>query len=222
MAFRPYFTAGVDEPEWPVWLTVVVALALGALLYRSVTERAVEAPYAGGRLSVPAAWLPATDAAADLALVAVGGRAHGARAAVRTVPRAALFADSTGGGDTLEDAARAWSMSRGRGLTGYRVLALEPAEGPEGRPAQRMTYAYLEEPAGSGGLPTLVRADDVVVEAGVAYQVLTVSAPSDAFDAASGLRRRLVAGWRPAAVAVGTPSPLGAPPVTASLSPAAR
>jgi hypothetical protein len=189
--------ARAEEPEWAVWLTLAIALLLGAAVEAMVLGRTETANAAGSTLAYPASWVPTTDdnaafAAADLN----GGGLFGARVAVHEVERSELVpasgrSDSAGGtagrpapAGTIVDAANAWTLRRRETLSGYRVLEIRPAQA-SGREAAQVEYAYLAG-AGQGvapsAMPGLMRAVDTLVESRGRYYILTYAAEASDFD----------------------------------------
>jgi hypothetical protein len=99
---------------------------------------------------------------------------------------------------TVADAATTWSIKRGNGLAGYRVLTIEPVQ-VNGRAAINVESAYLMEPPRSqiaGTMPALMREVDTLVASGDQYMVLAFAAESSQFDRYSTLRSQLLGGWR--------------------------
>src|SRR5581483_6524649 len=112
-----------EESELLVWLTVAVALLIGIGIEIAALGRTQTATAGPMSVSYPATWATTKEpdtlaSAADLRRGGPGG----ARVSVREVPKAEL-----GRGEiSLADAATAWSVERGRKLTAYKVLSIEP------------------------------------------------------------------------------------------------
>lgn len=178
-----------DESEWAVLLTVAVALVIGLVIQGLALGRMARATVGSNTLSYPASWVRTTEngalfAAADLNR----GGLFGARVSVLEVPNQEILPNESG----PVDAGTAWSLARGAGLVGYRVLGIEERT-VGGRPAARVEYAYLaDSPQGSasGAMPALMRAVDTVVAGDGRYHVLSFAAESGEFP-------RLVGGQFP-------------------------
>lgn len=168
------------EPEWPVWLTVAIALGIGLLIAGMVLGRTETANAGPTMLAYPATWVRATESgAAFAAMDKIRGGVFGARVSVREIPKGELVA----GEPSLSTVATGWSSFRSGDLMAYRVLAIAPAA-VGGRTGARIDYAYLDlSPLGSasGAMPGLMRGIDTLVERGETYLVLTFAAESSDF-----------------------------------------
>ncbi|GAB4125006.1 MAG: hypothetical protein Fur005_43440 [Roseiflexaceae bacterium] len=189
-----------EEPEWTVWLTVLVALLLGWILATSVTgSNETISDAAIGSIQVPSSWVPTSEDGALIAATDIDAGSYGSRVSVRSASKADLL--PTRSGETLEAAATNWSVLRGQNLEGYRILQITETS-VAGRPAVAIEYAYLTDPPeglASGVMPALMHAIDTVVASGDGFAILTVAvdqssqSSSDSLDA---LNSRIVAGWQ--------------------------
>ena len=189
-----------EEPEWTVFLTVAVALLIGWFIQTSMVNR-METVTAGNiSISYPAGWAKASEEGALISATDRMGRgSFGPRISVRQVPRADVLPAGAGGGTpALADAASAWSIQRGVGLVGYRVLKIQRAT-LQGREAVDVSYAYLAEGGlGAAGqvLPQVMQAVDTLVADGDQIEILTFAAGADEFAGLSDLHQRVLASWR--------------------------
>ncbi|MBI5301546.1 MAG: PrsW family intramembrane metalloprotease [Chloroflexi bacterium] len=188
-------TALAEEPEWIVWVVVIVGLAAAWFVRGNVLDQVRTTSVGQVSVSYPASW---SRASATGALFAAEDRTHGgvfgARISVHQIPRADLF-PATGG---LADAAMNWSLARGKELIAYRLLEMNEVKW-QGRDAVRVDYAFLlDSPQGSasGTLPALMRATDVLVVSGDQIFALTFAAERNEFDQLADWRERIIATWR--------------------------
>lgn len=170
-----------DEPEWIVWLTVLIALVLGLFLQSAVVSRTETADAAGVRLSYPAGWSrQETDSAVLSLSQSPMGVSGGATVTVQRLPKPELLRRTA----ELSDVASSWAITRGQGLVGYRSLGITPTQAA-GREAVAVEYAYVGGSslgAVSGALPSVIRSTDIIVPSGDAYLVLSFSAERDAYE----------------------------------------
>jgi hypothetical protein len=170
-----------DEPEWAVWLTLLVALLLGLVLQSVVTSRTETAEAAGVRLSYPASWSRQEVETSVISLSETPlGVSSGATVTVQRLPKPELLRREA----ELSDAASSWAINRGRDLVGYRALGITPSQA-SGREAMTVEYAYVGGSAMgavSGAIPSVIRATDTIVSSGDGYLVLSFSAERQAYE----------------------------------------
>lgn len=211
----PLFGRGrTEEPEWPVLLTVAVALLFGALVAILATSGTTTArsgdptaSYANGGdmvIAFPDTWVQSASPGAAIAAVDYDrGGIFGARVSVRRLPKEELAASSE---VVVGDAAAAWVLRQSEALTAYRILDLAPTT-VRGRDAVRIEYAYLDEGPGgatSGALPGLMRGADTIVDAGDSYAILTLASETGEwrgltrrrFPRLRSIQDQIVASWR--------------------------
>ncbi len=188
-------TALAEEPEWIVWLVVIVGLMAAWLVRGSVLDQVRTVTINQVSISYPASWSRANE---DGTLFAAMDRAHGgafgARVSVRQIARAELLPAN----GTLSDAAMNWSLTHGKELSAYRLLEMSEMKW-QGRDAVRLDYAFvLDSPQGAaaGTMPALMRATDVLLVSGEQFSVLTFAAEHTEFDALNDWRERILATWR--------------------------
>jgi hypothetical protein len=185
-----------EEPEWTVWLTVLISLLIGWVIMSTVIGRVeTVANVAGGSLTIPASWIKTKEEGAAFAATDFDAGSYGSRVAVRQVPKADLI--TAMGPDTLDTAAANWSVVRGQNLEGYRILRIEPVK-LQGRDAVAIEYAYLTDPpeGTAGAMPGLMHAIDTVVASGDQFAILTVAVDQSGGDDLLTLNSRLQNGWQ--------------------------
>ena len=191
-----------EEPEWTVWLTVAGALIIGLILMFVVTGQSKTVQAGDTSISYPATWINVDEPGAAFAAADRDTYySFGPRLSVRQLDKATLAppsvtgAPSTPSGD-LELAAANWTLQRQNQQVGYRTLSVMTTT-VQGKPAVVVGSAYLLDSAlGGGGLPGLMRAEDTIVLNGDTFDILTFSAEASAWDGLSGLRDRLLGGWK--------------------------
>jgi hypothetical protein len=191
-----------QEPEWPVLLTVAVALLLGWLIQSAVLGRMQTAAVGSSSVTYPARWVATTESGAAFAAADLNfGGIFAPRVSVRQVAKSELMPPEglpAAREWSLVDAATAWSVQRGAELAGYRILAIERTQ-VQGQEAARVEFAYLAEaPQGSasGVLPAVMHAVDTLVTSGEQVHILTFAAEKGEFARLAGLRQRLLSGWQ--------------------------
>lgn len=189
-----------EEPEWIVILTVAIALLIGWFIQASVVNRMETASAGNISISYPASWTRASEEGALLsASDRMGSGTFGPRISLRQVPRADLVPTNSGSAaPSIADVASAWSIQRGTGLVGYRVLKIE-RKTLGGREAVDVTYAYLAEGGlGAAGtvLPQVMQAVDTLIATGDQIDILTFATAGDEFARSSDLHQRVLASWR--------------------------
>ncbi len=191
-----------EEPEGIVWLTVLGALIVGLILMFVVTGQSTTATAGDTTLTYPATWTTVDEpgtafAAADRDTY----YSFGPRASVRQLDKATLAPVPITGGeptplDDLQTAAANWSLQRQTSIVGYRTLNVITST-VQGKPAVVVESAYLlDSPLGGGGLPGLMRAADTIVLNGDTFDILSFSTQASDWDDQSGLRDRLLNGWK--------------------------
>ena len=136
-----------EEPEWLVWLMVLLLLAIGMLTRVSVLGRATTLSEGNVSVSYPASWTP-LETNAPGAVRSVGEPftegLFPARLTVQQLPAAEISRSA----ESLGDFALKWSDDQAADLLGYRVLSIEPIQeaGEETARAVRVNYAYVAEP----------------------------------------------------------------------------
>jgi hypothetical protein len=189
-----------EEPEWAVWLTVAGALIIGLILMFVVTGQSKTVQAGDTTISYPATWSEVDEPGTAFA-AAENYYSFGPRLSVRQLDKATLAppsvtgATSTPSGD-LESAAANWTLQRQSQQVGYRALDVMTTT-VQGKPAVVIGSAYLLDSAlGGGGLPGLMRAEDTIVLNGDTFDILSFSAEVSAWEGLSGLRDRLLGGWK--------------------------
>lgn len=187
------------EAEWLVILTVIAALVLGWVLRSAVVNQMNTATVGQMTVAYPAGWVASRPAGAlfDARDLNQGAFAPEVRVTEVTksslTPKSATAAKNWG----LTDTASAWSLQRGRGLLGYRVLDVSPTT-VAGRQAVRLSYAYVSNgtETATNALPVVIEATDTIVPVGDKFEIMTASAPSDSFGAMKATFQRILDAWR--------------------------
>jgi hypothetical protein len=177
---RRYFRE--EEPEWLVWVTVAVLLAIGLITRAIVVNRTTT--FSEGNLSVsyPADWTPIASDVPD-ALLSVGqtfsGELFPARLVIRQMPATEISRNA----QTLGDLALKWSNDQAEDRLGYRVLNIEPTQ-VRGQDAVRVDYAYVAEPALAtyDTMPIVARGADTLIRTGDTVTAVTTLSSADTFD----------------------------------------
>jgi hypothetical protein len=179
-----------DEPEWLVWLAVLVMLAGGLLLRTALEDRTARFNSARLSLSYPAGWTalaPADPAQLLAAADAFTADPLPAQVRVTQLPAAELSSMA----QSLGDLAMAWSARQSSALTAYSMLAATPITAAGG-PAIAMDYAYVVE-ATAGGLPQVAQAQDILLRRGDSVTVVTWAAPAADYARYAGQWRKVLA-----------------------------
>lgn len=186
-----------EEPEWTVWLTVLICLLIGWVIMTTVTGRTdLVADDAGNAVRVPATWVKTSEDGALLGAADLTAGAYGSRVSVRQAARADLLPERSG--DQLEAAASNWTLIRSQELEGYRVLEIQTTS-LQGRPAVTVEYAYLTDPPeglASGAMPALMHAVDTIVASGEGFAILTVATDQTSDDSLTALVSAMQSGWQ--------------------------
>lgn len=175
-----------EEPEWLVWLLVLVLLAVGLLVRTLVVNRATTVTAGSATVSYPANWtaLEKQDATEVLNVgESFDGGLFPARFSLWQMP----VTDISTNAQSLGDFALKWADQGTKDLLGYKVLSIDPLK-VRGKDAVRVDYVYVAEPALAtpNSIPVVARGSDVLVRQGDAMTVARFLAASDAFDGLSG------------------------------------
>ncbi len=175
-----------EEPEWLVWLLVLVLLAVGLIVRTIVVNRATTVTVGNATVSYPAAWT-ALEKQGDNEVLNVGESFDSglfpARFSLVQMPVTSISTNA----QSLGDFALKWA-DRGAGdLLAYKVLGIEPLK-VRGKDAVRVDYVYVAEPALAtpNSIPVVARGSDVLIRQGDAMTVARFLSASDAFDGLSG------------------------------------
>lgn len=183
-----------EEPEWTVWLTVLICLLIGWVITTTITGQTESEQIAGGVVRYPASWIKTKEDGALFAATDLNNGSYGARVSVRQANKADLI--GARGQDTLDTAALGWTVLRSQELEGYRVLKIDQVR-LQNRDAITIEYAYVTDaPEGqaAGVMPALMHAIDTVIASGDQYTILTVAVDQSGEDMLSDLNARIQAG----------------------------
>lgn len=190
-----------QEPEWLVVVTVILGVALGVFVLNRSLNATVAAP--SNALRYPAGWAEATVEGSTFAVEDRTNPPFGARVSLHELPLRQVLNDT----QTLEDAAAGWSITRGQGVEGYRVLGLNTAT-VNGRPAMQVEWAAFANPPegqAAGALPAVLHGLDTLVtttgDSGTGataggFQVLSFSSDQGGWDGTANVRQQLLRDWR--------------------------
>ncbi|MCU0508676.1 MAG: hypothetical protein MUC34_09775 [Anaerolineae bacterium] len=177
---RRYFRA--EEPEWLVWVTVAVLLAIGLITRAVVLNRTTT--FTEGNLSVsyPADWTPVASDSPG-ALLSVGESFSGELFPARLVVQQMPVTEISRSAQSLGDLALKWADDHAQDRLGYRVLSIEPTQ-VRGRDAVRIDYAYVAEPAFAtpDTMPIVARGADTLIRTGDTVTAVTTLSSADTFD----------------------------------------
>jgi hypothetical protein len=186
-----------EEPEWTVWLTVLICLLIGWVIMTTVTGRTdAVTDGAGNTVRVPATWVKTSEDGALLGAADLTAGAYGSRVSVRQAARADLLPERSG--DQLEAAASNWTLIRSQELEGYRVLEIQTTT-LQGRPAVTVEYAYLTDPPeglAAGAMPALMHAVDTIMASGEGFAILTVATDQTSDESLTALVSTMQSGWQ--------------------------
>lgn len=185
---------GAEEPEWIVWVLVIVLLGAGLALRGSVEGRTQQFTGGGITVSYPADWVDNADGSVLLnAGATFSGRAP-TSVQVRQVAVTAIGQKLK----TMSDIALAWSAGHNKEFDAYSALRVEPTT-LGGKDAVLIEYAYVAPPlvgAASTGVPVIARARDYLVRQGDTVTVLTLVAEANTFTTADALWEAIIASVR--------------------------
>jgi hypothetical protein len=182
-----------EEPEWTVWLTVIICLLIGWAIMNTVTNKTSTAQVAGGSIRFPATWVKTNEPGALFGATDLDSGSYGARVSIRQAAKADLVGPR--GQNSLDAAASGWTVVRSQDLEGYRILKIDPIKLKD-RDAIAIEYAYLTDPPegqASGVMPALMHAIDTVVASGDNYTIVTVAVDQSSGDDLADLNTRLLA-----------------------------
>ncbi len=174
-----------EEPEWLVWLLVLVLLAVGLIVRTIVVNQA--ASFSGGGVSVsyPAQWASLDKQGDELLNVGepFDTSLFPARFSLLQMPVTNISANA----QSLGDFALKWSDRAAKDLLAYKVLGIEPVK-VRGKDAVRIDYVYVAEPALAtpNSIPVVARGSDVLIRQGDVMTIARFLAASDAFDSLGG------------------------------------
>ena len=176
--------------DLPLWLALVLMLAVGMAVIKSVDASTVAFADSQGtlRLRYPAGWLPTpgSDALLDVQNPISGGPLP-ARLTVTRQARA--------GQQTLTDVANEIVLSRGSARAMYRALSLESVK-VGGKDARAIEYAFVADPHESvlaaQRLPVVVRGVEVVTVEGANIYTIDVRGPASGFARVRAVLDRIV------------------------------
>lgn len=202
-----------EEPEWIVWLTVLLSLIAGWVLMTSITGQVQQITTNAGTISIPSSW--ATIREEGTVFSAIDRNASGSHVSMRQVPKADLIGAL--GPDTLETAASNWAVLRSNDLEGFRVLNIESVqllqngqiirtvegEEPTGpaagaTSAMLVEYAYLANPSESVGanvMPVLFHGIDTLVAKDTEFTVLSTAVDQSSNSQLNALHEKMLKSW---------------------------
>lgn len=170
-----------EEPEWVVWLVVILLLVAGLFLKISIEGRTRNFSGSGVSISYPAEWVQLTG---EGQLLYVADPFSSAQfptgVSVYQVPVEEVGRNLT----TLGDVAAAWAIRQGQDKQVYRVLSIEPAS-INGQNAVRVEYAYIPQTVPgvhTGTVPVVARAQDYLVRQGESLTIITLAAVASVFE----------------------------------------
>jgi hypothetical protein len=181
-----------EEPEWPVWVLVVVMLGIGLLAKTVVINRTTAFAHGNVSVSYPAAWT-ALSKQGENELLNVGepfdSGLFPARFSLLQLP----VTDISTNAQSLGDFALKWSDDGARDLLAYRVLSIEPIQ-VRGKDAVRVDYVYVADPALAtpNSIPIVAQGADVLMREGDNMTIARLVAASDAFDGLGRVWDRLL------------------------------
>lgn len=182
-----------EEPEWLVWLLVLVLLAVGLIVRISVTSRVQQVGNGSVALNVPANWdTMASDDPNELVRVSEPMETSLFPATVMISQRP--LADMTDDPEvTLGDLALKWTNQQGRDLLSYRVLAIEPTT-VKGQNAVKINYVYVTDPilATPNSIPIVAEGQDVLLKQGERLTVVRFLSGVDAYEGLSDVWSRIL------------------------------
>lgn len=205
-----------EEPEWVVWLTVLLSLVVGWVLMTMVTGQVQQVNTSAGAISIPASWITTREEGTSFSAMDLNAVPAGSRVSLRQVPKADLIGSL--GPDTLETAAANWAVLRSNDLEGFRVLNIEAVqllqngqiirtqEGTEAAAApvagatqaMLVEYAYLANPPESVGanvMPVLYHAIDTLVAKDTEFTILSTAIDQSSDDQLNSLHEKMLKSW---------------------------
>lgn len=175
-----------EEPEWLVWLLVLMLLAVGLIVRTIVVNRATTVTVGSATVSYPANWT-ALDKQGGDELLSVGESFDSGLFPAQFSLLQTPATDISTKAQSLGDFALKWSDRGSEDLLAYRVLGIEPMK-VRGKDAVRVDYVYVAEPALAtpNSIPVVARGSDVLIRQGDVMTVARFLAASDAFDGLAG------------------------------------
>ncbi|MGQ9625658.1 MAG: hypothetical protein ACUVV0_01975 [Anaerolineae bacterium] len=188
-----------EEPEWVVWLLVIIALAAGWVLKTNIQGQmeVFTDPQSALTVRYPATWMKESDPNSLLTV----SDPHSPSAFKSTFTVQVREIKKEGEQPEYEETALArqanlWTLGKGQELPFFRVLETKPGN-VAGKPAMLINYSYVADPlratARSVTLPVVVKAlDALVIHEGRVY-IFTFAADQTAFTAELSLMEKLMA-----------------------------
>ena len=196
--------AQVQEPQWIVYLTAAIALLIGLGLQWFATNQTQTGTAGGSSIGYPQSWVQTTEPGADFAAADLNdGGPFGARVSLRALDKTALVSrlanqnPPPSDADLLNIGATNWSLQRGEGLVGYRVLGITKTN-VQGHDAMNIESAYLLDSSlgsATNALPGLMHAVDTVVLSGDKFYILGYAVENSQFDRLQSTHDRLLSSW---------------------------
>lgn len=175
-----------EEPEWVVWLVVILLLVAGLFLKISIESRTRTFNGPGVSISYPDGWVQLTG---EGQLLYVADPFSSAQFPTGVTIRQLPVEEVGRNLATIGDVAAAWAMRQGQDKQVYRVLNIEPAI-INGQNAVRVEYAFVPQTAPGGQtntVPVVARAQDYLVQQGESLTVFTLAAAASVFEANADL-----------------------------------
>jgi hypothetical protein len=184
---------GGEEPEWLVWLLVVVLLLGGIALKGAVTGRTESYKESGITVSYPAGWMR-EEVKGEGEKLRVKETFSSGQYPVRVEVWEKKVEEVSKKGGTLSELALALSMKRKGELQAYRVLSMRP-EVVGGLAGVVTEYGYVapkEQGVGAGSLPVVARAEELVVVKGDKLVQVRYAAKAEEYEARGEEREKVI------------------------------
>lgn len=181
-----------EEPEWLVWVLVIVMLAIGLLARTIVESRTQRFTQANMSLRYPAGWVSLASNEPNEVLYAGESfetTLYPATVRVLQMP----VTDISTMAQSLGDLALKWSNKQTQELPGYKIFSMEPTT-VRGREGVKIDYAFIAEPllGGPNSVPIVAHALDVLMREGDTVTVVTLSADASSFEAQATTWNRIL------------------------------
>lgn len=177
-------TSRRQEPEWVVFVVIIVALLLGWFLKSSVEGQTARTTIENLSLTYPASWLKVPSVAGQDALWSAADARSGSVYPTQLVIRkASLSPAAPGSDDRLAPSISSWTFGRGQTLNHYQVLETKRLN-LAGQAAAEIDYAFVNQPIASPyrrALPVVVEAVDYLVPSQETLYIITLAADSSRF-----------------------------------------
>ncbi len=183
-------TSSRAEPEWAVWAAVIGLLVISLIVRGAIEGWTQRFSGNGVALSYPAGWSVLRDEQPGQFLH-VADAFSPDQTPIGVSVRQLLAAEVGRGAQSLGDLAMMWSSRQGQDLLGYAVLGVEPVK-VRGKDAVAVDYAYVVQPPGAG-VPTVIRAEDILLRSGDTLTLVTFAAPADEYASQTATWRRILA-----------------------------